>query len=90
MPKNIKILLKSKADVNLIGKYRGPVLMYAARGGDNDIIKLLIKHGARLDVINSNGMSALDEAISREHPDTVKLLREFGAKTAKELEHKAN
>jgi uncharacterized protein len=63
----------------------------AAARGWNKLIQLLVADGAELDVIDSNGLSPIDYALGRFpkefnalspdlHPETVALLRSFGAK----------
>ena len=52
---------------------------HAARNGDTDIVRLLIAHGADVNVSNDRGHTVLYCAGGHGHLDTVKLLLENGA-----------
>jgi len=81
---SIKKLIEGEADVNAKAhaESRTP-LHYAALRGDKEIVDLLIQNGAKLNVIDGEGLSVLDMSyISNLIPDH--LLRQ-GAKTAEEL-----
>ncbi len=52
---------------------------HAARNGDTEIVRLLISHGADVNVANDRGHTVLYCAGGHGHLDTVKLLLESGA-----------
>ena len=54
-------------------------LMYAAKGGHNEIIELLLKYGADLDKKDSYGETALFYAVAGKSKHTVSLLLVRGA-----------
>lgn len=54
-------------------------LHYAAQNGDNRAVQLLLEKGATVNLINSMGETALDVAISHNHSETARLLKENGA-----------
>jgi len=52
---------------------------HAARNGDTDIVRLLIAHGADVNITNDRGHTVLYCAGGHGHLDTVRLLLENGA-----------
>ena len=54
----IKICLEHKADVNAVNSMGLTALLGAANKGANDIIKLLVANGARLDAVDKHGRDA--------------------------------
>ena len=78
----VKCLLEEhKAEANATSDYNDQTaLMTAALFGYNDIIILLLKHGAKIDTVNYNGYTALMVAITYGHADTIILLLTYGAK----------
>ena len=78
------------ADLKIITAANRTAVHAAASRGWNRVVKRLVADGAKLDVIDSNGLSAIDYALGRfrkefnakqpeQYTDTVKLLRELGA-----------
>jgi ankyrin repeat protein len=78
------------ADLKISTPANRTVLHAAASRGWNRLVKRLIDDGAELDVLDSNGLSAIDYALGRfpkefnanqpeTYPDTVALLRAAGA-----------
>lgn len=57
---------------------------FACRNGKLDMAKWLLGKGADINAINPVGETALDQAISRGHPDVEAWLKEIGGKTSKE------
>ena len=74
-------------DVNVADATGYTALMGAAWRGDNEMVRYLVDHGARLDVRTELGWSLTDMAngpylrssVPVKHPKTVALLRELGA-----------
>ncbi len=54
----IRICLEHKADVNAVNSMGLTALLGAANKGANDIIKLLVANGARLDAVDNHGRDA--------------------------------
>jgi ankyrin len=83
----VKLCLDHGADVNAVNSMGLTALLGAANRGANDIIRLLAANGARLDVVDNEGRSALRwaegvflAAVGAERkPATIALLEELGA-----------
>jgi ankyrin repeat protein len=83
----IELCLEHGADVNATNSMGLTALLGAANRGANDIIRLLAANGARLDVVDKEGRSALRwaegvflAAVGAERkPATIALLEELGA-----------
>lgn len=65
------VLLKHKANVNAVTSFNTTPLIYAARGGNPALIKLLIDHGAD---INWDESAPLAQAVFYGHIDAIKAL----------------
>jgi ankyrin repeat protein len=85
----IRICLEHKADVNAVNSMGLTALLGAANRGANDIIKLLVAHGARLDAVDKHGRDAYRwaggvflAAVGAElKPHTIALLDELNHRT---------
>jgi ankyrin len=83
----VQLCLDHGADVNAANSMGLTALLGAANRGANDIIRLLVANGARLDVLDKEGRSALRwaegvflAAVGAERkPATIALLEELGA-----------
>ena len=83
----IRLCLDNGADVNAVNSMGLTAVLGAANRGANDIIRLLASNGARLDVVDKEGRSALRwaegvflAAVGAERkPATIALLEELGA-----------
>ncbi len=81
------LVTETGADVNARDIYNYTALHGAAYRGDNEVIKYLVAHGARLDVRSKKGQTVTDMAngpmvnahLPIEHPDTIALLERLGA-----------
>jgi uncharacterized protein len=86
----IELCLALGADVNAANSMGLTALLGAANRGSNDIIELLVEHGARLDVADREGRTALRwaegvflAAVGAERkPATIDLLERLGARPA--------
>jgi len=84
----VALCLELGADVNASNSMGLTALLGAANRGSNDIIELLVKRGARLDVKDKEGRSALRWAEgvflaavgAEKKPATIALLEKLGAK----------
>ena len=78
----VKRLLDSGADVNAIDGRKGyaqmSALQYAAAGGNKDVVRLLLDHGATVDQADYTGYTALFLA-STKYTAIVSMLLEKGA-----------
>lgn len=80
----IEKLLRNKANPNIEmgSRNKETAVFWAAKHHEIDTLKLLIKYGANLNILNSKGLTALDVT---PHKDVQKILRQNGAKKAGEL-----
>jgi ankyrin repeat protein len=79
----VQFLLEYQADANItVGddntKWPTP-LGFAAFRGELEVCRLLVKHGAHINALNENTISALHTACQGGHPDVVKFLLDCGA-----------
>ncbi|MDE7141089.1 MAG: ankyrin repeat domain-containing protein [Treponemataceae bacterium] len=75
----IKLLVKSKANVNGKDGKGYTALMHAAQQGTTDIARLLIKSGADVNARTDNGNTALMIAAARGRTNMAELLIKLGA-----------
>jgi ankyrin repeat protein len=72
---NVQILIDNKADVNYQSKYDGYTsLHWAARKGDLQLVRLLLKHGARVQLVNNKNQTPLDLARENNHDNVYEYL----------------
>ena len=71
----IKLLLDHAAYIDAESTNKTPPLMMAARGGQEDAVKLLIEEGADISLKNEAGLTAEDFAVKNDHPDVANLLK---------------
>ncbi len=82
----VKALLTKGVDVNAKARYDRTALSFAAHRGHVEVVKMLLDHGAALDVKDTfYGASALSLASSEGHIAVVKLLLDKGAPGGEEL-----
>ena len=84
----IKVCLEGGVDINAVDG-RGQTALYgAALQGFDEVVKFLVSHGAKVDIKDSRGFTALDAAEGKAggfgfgggsanpHPSTAKILRD--------------
>ncbi len=77
----LKMLLNSGVDIDFQDESGGNTrLMDASAVGNYDVVDLLIKHGADINVKNNYGKTALYIATVNKKNDIVDLLKKYGAK----------
>ena len=76
----IKLLLASKADVNLRSNDGMTALMFAASSGTPEVVRALIAGGADVNAQNNAGETALSLAKKKERNANVALLKRAGAR----------
>ena len=80
----VKEVLSIGADVNSASDNGWTVLIWACHYGHTDIARLLIEHGADINIKNKNGKTALD-ILKEQYPDKYKKWIETSARK-KQLE----
>jgi ankyrin repeat domain-containing protein 50 len=81
----LNVLLKAGADINKAwGGYRAP-LHAAALNGHRECVEILINSGADVNMKGNSG-TAVDLAMQRGHEGIVKILRDAGGRSWRELE----
>jgi ankyrin repeat protein len=73
----------------LLTRYAGqatlvPMIVEGARHGQRETVALLLRAGARLDLADSQGWTALHAAVAEEHADLVRLLLDNDAEPAQQ------
>ena len=84
----MQLLINEHADVNLqnsVGMH-DTALIWAAKKGHNDAIKLLLKAGAKINMPDAYGGTAIKAAIDQNHPEAVQILIDAGANIDPELD----
>ncbi len=76
-----RILNKDKRAVNLVNKDLQTPLHLAAMTGDRKLIRLLIRSGANVFIMDKYGRTALDYALAFGHNDIASYLEEHGAES---------
>lgn len=69
----VSYLSSKKADVNIVGKW-GTALCLSAKLGHEHIVKMLLHHGADLNMKSEEGWPSLEYAKAGEHHKIVKIL----------------
>lgn len=78
-PEKLKELLKDKNyNVNASNEHGTP-LFHCVREGLEESLKILIEHGAEINVDNYNGETPLSLSVTRDRPNITKILLENGA-----------
>lgn len=78
-PDVIQILLQAGTNPNQDSGYRSP-LMWAVQKRNTKIVNMLLDHGANINFINSQDMTALDMARDQQYGEIVQLLLSRGAR----------
>ena len=73
-PDTLKVLVENGFDVNATTKEGVTPLIYAAKIGDVDLVRLLLNKKANKEIIDKRGRNALDYAQLNNHLTIVKLL----------------
>jgi len=74
-PETVELLLNNGADVNLQGTTEGfTALMMAAAEGQTEVVRLLLAHGARADILDRDGDTAEKFARERGQAGVLELL----------------
>ena len=81
----VKWHLDKGSDVNAKDEDGVTPLQYAAEGGYNEIVELLIDKGANVNAKNEFGSTPLHYSAFEGHKETADLLRKHGGKTGEEL-----
>jgi ankyrin repeat protein len=82
---DLKSLINSGADVNIVNDLGCTPLMMCAKNGNIEHLELLYKNGAYLNVVDRQNHSALYYATKWNNIDAVKYLVKNGAKVTNEI-----
>jgi ankyrin repeat protein len=69
----VKLLLAKGADIEAKDILHLTPLMWASKNGQAEMVKLLLNCGARRNIRNSSGQTALD--LAKDYPAIIALLR---------------
>jgi ankyrin repeat protein len=76
----VNLLLKYEANVNIISNKEKLTPLFLAFTKDRkEIVRALLKHGAEVNIKNSNNMTPLHKAAQNHALNSIKLLLEYGA-----------
>eukprot|EP00826_Nyctotherus_ovalis_P056477 TRINITY_DN7632_c0_g1_i3.p1 TRINITY_DN7632_c0_g1~~TRINITY_DN7632_c0_g1_i3.p1 ORF type:complete len:217 (-),score=51.48 TRINITY_DN7632_c0_g1_i3:146-796(-) len=75
----IELCLSEKIDVNTQDQYKNSPLHMACANGFEEIVRILLKAGAKIDILNESKNTPLHWAAYNGHTGIVKLLLENGA-----------
>ncbi len=76
----VELLVKLGADIHLVSLDNDKnALHMAAEVGNREIAEILLKHGAKIDTADANGVTALMHAAANGHSDVADLLLSRGA-----------
>ena len=83
----VKVLLETSIDVNQRDGYGDHCLNWATFFGRFDVVQTLLDSPRRVELnfVGYQGQTALDMAIAKNHGPTIELLRQRGAKRARDL-----
>jgi len=73
------LLVDGKADVNRRDSVRRTPLMYAVRGNHVEVVKFLLKHGAKLKLYDVKGRTAMHHAVKIGNMEMIDALLEANA-----------
>jgi Ankyrin repeats (3 copies)/Ankyrin repeats (many copies) len=81
-PRVVRFLLDHGADPNILAQLQGgnTPLHRASRSGRIEIARLLVEHGANVEVQDDRGKTPLDVATKEQHDEIVKFLSEHRAR----------
>ena len=78
--KNVELFTGKGIPINAVNIYGYTPLMEAAVRGHSEIVRVLIKNGARIDLKDNNGKTALQMAESNNHREVIQILKSAGTK----------
>ena len=61
--------------LNCVGPFGWTPLFYAVRSNQIEVVKVLLEHGADLDVSDKDGLTILDLAMKKEYTELITLLK---------------
>ena len=74
------LIMEDGADVNSMMEDKGATPLFVASASDNEeLIRVLVKNGAKVNFQNKQGVTALQTAVVNENVNAVKVLIELGA-----------
>ena len=71
-----EFLIESGADINMQHGNGGTALMFASLFGRNEVLRILLKHGADKEIKEQRGLTALDLAVQQGNVEAAMLLQE--------------
>jgi ankyrin repeat protein len=83
-----ELIASANVDINSINDNVGPVLCLAAYIGHDEIIEILLRHGAEVNIRDNRSSTPLMNATLGDHESTVKLLLASGADPSLVIQNK--
>jgi ankyrin repeat protein len=71
-------------DLSALDEQGGTALHYGVRKHDPKVVKVLLEHGAPINIRDAQGNTPLDVAVMIDNEKIIKLLREWGGKVTRE------
>lgn len=76
----VKYLIEKGAHVNAVDKEMTTPLHIAAYMGNEDAVWVLVQDGhAKINIVNSEGMTPIDEAEEEDHTRIIKIMKKYGS-----------
>ena len=76
-PDIVERLLSAGPDADLVDKTGRTALMWACEKSDFDSARLLLEYGAKIEIQDNDGKTALDKAEELDLSDLTELLRQY-------------
>ncbi|RYE26568.1 MAG: ankyrin repeat domain-containing protein [Sphingobacteriaceae bacterium] len=76
-PEIAELLIANGANLNLQHGNGGTALMFATMFGRNKLVKILLDHGAEIDILENRGLSAADLAVQQGNVEALEIMQHY-------------